>query len=166
MNLNAVKQLADLLKTENLSSLTYEEGEFKVSLTALAPQTQSASVVMPFAANAANSATLNVNARTSAVDTRLVTVTAPVVGTVYRAREQGKAPLASLGDAVKAGDALCVIEAMKMFSEITAPVNGTVVEIAFSDGALAEFGSKLIVLEPTAESAVGTQADALQGGGK
>jgi acetyl-CoA carboxylase biotin carboxyl carrier protein len=138
VNFTAVKQLTDLFASSNLTSLTYGDSEFKLSLSAdsahtAAPVVRGVASVEP----ATPPATL----------ISAVTVTSPVVGTVYRAREPGKAPLVSPGDAVMTGDTLCVIEAMKMFSEITAPCSGTVAEIVFTDGQLAEFGSTLIILE-------------------
>ncbi|MDR3149061.1 MAG: hypothetical protein LBT88_03450 [Oscillospiraceae bacterium] len=137
MNFSNIKQLAALMAEHNLSSLSYEDGEFKLSLSKSPAEAVSASPLNTPDAIAPNEDGLN-----------LVSVTAPVVGTVYRAREPGNPPLVSVGDAVNQGDALCIIEAMKVFSEITAPCAGKVVEIAFSDGALAEFGAKLVVIEP------------------
>jgi len=136
VNFTAVKQLRDLFASSKLTSLTYEDSEFKLSLSSIEPAPQ-----VEFAAPAESREAL------PEAETMRVAVTAPVVGSVYRAREPGGAPLVSLGDAVRAGDTLCVIEAMKMFSDIPAPCGGTVAEIAFTDGGLAEFGATLIVLE-------------------
>jgi biotin carboxyl carrier protein len=137
VNLDAVKQLADLMINYNLSSVNYEEGDFKVSLYK-EPRMR---IAAPFVAEPPAA---EVSAPQSA---NLVNVTAPVVGTAYRAMNPGETPLVSLGDVVDVGDALCVIEAMKIFSEITSPCKGTVVEIAFEDGSLAGYGAKLITLE-------------------
>jgi acetyl-CoA carboxylase biotin carboxyl carrier protein len=184
VNLNAIKQLTDLLAKSNLASLTYEDNEFKLSLSAQSTTVSLPVRTVPQFTDAVASANTAVGAGEASARSigestpgaSLVTVTAPVVGTVYRAREQGKSPLVSLGETVRTGDALCVIEAMKMFSEITSPCNGSVVEIAFADGALAEFGSKLIVIEPSVDDeqtaraeetqARAEQTGALQGGGK
>ncbi|MDR2606538.1 MAG: hypothetical protein LBC38_04570 [Oscillospiraceae bacterium] len=145
MNLAAVKQLAELLERSGLAALSYEDGEFKLALSKPmnpALQTASPTVAEPHTEPPAESR----NAAPDAPE-NLVTITAPVVGTAYRAAEPGKAPLVSPGDTVRKGDALCIIEAMKIFNEITAPQDGRVVEIAFTDGELAEFGAKLIVLD-------------------
>lgn len=73
-------------------------------------------------------------------------VTSPIVGTVYCSKEPGAAPFVTIGQAVKKGDTLCLIEAMKMFSEVKSPCDGVVNEIYFTDGELAEFGSRLIAI--------------------
>lgn len=78
-----------------------------------------------------------------------VVVTAPLVGTVYRAQEPGAEPYTALGETVAAGDVLCLIEAMKMFNEIKAPVDGIIREIHFADGDLAEFGAPLFTIGKT-----------------
>lgn len=73
-------------------------------------------------------------------------VTAPLVGTVYRAKEPGSKPYAVIGQRVDVGDVLCLIEAMKMFNEIKAPCDGVIEEIHFDDGDLAEFGATLFTI--------------------
>ena len=70
-------------------------------------------------------------------------ITSPIVGVAYRAPEPGAAPFVSVGQTVKKGQKLCVIEAMKMFHDITAPRNGTILSILFEDGDLTEFGKPL-----------------------
>lgn len=140
MNFADIKRLADLMPRYNLTSLSYEDAEFKLSLSKTLSDRSGSGTSQEIIAEAFEAS----GARADSV-----VVTAPVVGTAYRAREPGKAPLVSVGDTVAKGDALCVIEAMKVFSEITAPCAGNVVEIAFADGSLAEFGAKLIVIEPS-----------------
>jgi acetyl-CoA carboxylase biotin carboxyl carrier protein len=75
-------------------------------------------------------------------------VTAPLVGVVYLRKEPDAPKFVELGAPVEAGDVLCLIEAMKMFSEITAPVAGTITSIDIADGELAEFGAPLFTIEP------------------
>jgi biotin carboxyl carrier protein len=133
MNVAAVKELIAALERSSLASLTYEDAELKISLRR--------------GGAAADAPPLPAPERAPEDEERGVAVKAPVVGTVFRAREPGLAPLVSVGDAVARGDALCVIEAMKIFSEIPAPCDGTVARIAFSDGELAEYGKTLVVLE-------------------
>ena len=155
MNHSAVKQLADLFVAAGLTTLSYEDAEFKLTLSnAPIAAGQAAAIQLP-SIPVAEQRVRNVNPIITTTDDvvtdysaeALVTVTSPVVGTAYRAREPGKSPIVSLGDIVRAGDPLCVIEAMKVFNDITAPCDGTVVEISFEDGTLAEYGAKLIVLE-------------------
>ena len=74
-------------------------------------------------------------------------VTSPMVGTVYAAAEPGAAPLIKVGDSVKEGQTLLIIEAMKVMNPLAAPHAGTVARILVSDGQPVEFGELLLVIE-------------------
>lgn len=71
-------------------------------------------------------------------------VTAPMVGVFYAAPAPGDEPFVRVGSKVKAGEALCIIEAMKVLNEVTAEADGEVLEICVADGDLVEFGSCLM----------------------
>ncbi len=74
-------------------------------------------------------------------------VTAPMVGMFYAAPAPDADPFVSVGSKVKAGETLCIIEAMKMLNEVVAEVDGMVTEICVKDGELVEFGSCLMKIE-------------------
>jgi acetyl-CoA carboxylase biotin carboxyl carrier protein len=74
------------------------------------------------------------------------TVRTPLLGIAYRAKEPGAPAFVELGAHVCAGDVLCLIEAMKMFNEITAPVDGEVTDILFADGDMVEYNAPLFVI--------------------
>ncbi|MEJ6402576.1 acetyl-CoA carboxylase biotin carboxyl carrier protein [Yoonia sp. 2307UL14-13] len=74
-------------------------------------------------------------------------VTSPMVGTVYMAPEPGAAPFTSVGTAVKEGDTLLIIEAMKTMNHIPAPRAGTIKRILVEDGGAVEFGAPLVIIE-------------------
>lgn len=74
-------------------------------------------------------------------------VVAPVVGTYYSQKASGKPPFVKKGDKVKKGDVLCIIEAMKVMNEITAPVDGVILEIYGSNESLIEYDQVLFVIE-------------------
>ena len=73
-------------------------------------------------------------------------VTSPMVGTVYAAAEPGAAPLIKVGDSVKEGQTLLIIEAMKVMNPLAAPHAGTVARILVSDGQPVEFGEPLLIV--------------------
>jgi len=73
-------------------------------------------------------------------------VKSPLVGTFHQAQSQGQAPYVTLGSKVKAGQTLCIIEAMKVMNEIKAPNNGVINEISVKEGQIVEFGTKLFVI--------------------
>ena len=74
-------------------------------------------------------------------------VTSPMVGTAYRRPSPDAKPLVEVGEVVKEGDRLCLIEAMKTFNDIVAPRAGTVTRILFDDGRPVEYGEPLMIVE-------------------
>jgi acetyl-CoA carboxylase biotin carboxyl carrier protein len=74
------------------------------------------------------------------------TVTAPLLGMVYRASSPQATPFVAVGQQVHEGDVLCLIEAMKSFNEVPAPKDGVIQEIHFEDGTLAEYGAPLFTI--------------------
>ncbi|MCL4138444.1 UNVERIFIED_CONTAM: hypothetical protein GTU68_037703 [Idotea baltica] len=75
-------------------------------------------------------------------------VSSPMVGTFYRRPAADADPYVSVGDKVKKGDVLCIVEAMKLMNEIESEVAGTVSEICLEDGQMVEFGEPLFRIEP------------------
>ncbi|WP_194814827.1 biotin/lipoyl-containing protein [Nocardia sp. XZ_19_385] len=75
-------------------------------------------------------------------------IESPLVGHFYRAIEPGADPFVSPGDYVEEGQVVAIVEAMKLMNQITAPCAGRVVEVLPTDGAVVEFGQRLVVFEP------------------
>jgi biotin carboxyl carrier protein len=73
-------------------------------------------------------------------------ITAPLLGVVYRTKDPDPLPFVEVGQTVSKGDVLCLIEAMKMYNEITSPFDGVISGIHFENGELVEFGSELFSL--------------------
>jgi acetyl-CoA carboxylase biotin carboxyl carrier protein len=84
----------------------------------------------------------------AATPSHLVPVEAPMVGTFYRAPSPDAAPFVSTGDAVKEGQVLCIIEAMKLMNEIEAKVTGRIAKVLVENGQPVEFGQPLFLVEP------------------
>lgn len=78
----------------------------------------------------------------------LITVKSPIIGTFYRRTAPDKPVLVEVGNTIKKGDVICVIEAMKLFNEIESEVNGKVVKILVDDSSPVEFDQPLFVIEP------------------
>ena len=81
-------------------------------------------------------------------DAGAVAVTAPMVGVFYAAPSPDADPFVRVGAHVHAGDTLCIIEAMKLMNEVVADIDGTVVAIDVTDGALVEYGARIVSIEP------------------
>jgi acetyl-CoA carboxylase biotin carboxyl carrier protein len=84
----------------------------------------------------------------AAVPTNLITIEAPMVGTVYRAPQPEAAPFVREGDAIKEGQVLCIIEAMKLMNEIEARVAGRIAKILVENGQPVEYGEPLFLVDP------------------
>ena len=78
----------------------------------------------------------------------LAVVKSPIVGTFYRASEPGAKPFAEVGDMVKKGQVLCIIEAMKLMNEINAEIDGEVVKVYVENGHAVQYGERLFAIKP------------------
>jgi biotin carboxyl carrier protein len=85
---------------------------------------------------------------TAETDAKLFTVTSPIVGTFYRAPAPDAPPFVEVGTTVKRGQALCVIEAMKLMNEIESEIDGVIVRILVENGHPVEYGEPLFLVEP------------------
>jgi acetyl-CoA carboxylase biotin carboxyl carrier protein len=136
-----IKQLADILNQTGLGEIEFAEGERRIRVARPAV-TQVAAAVAPMAPAAAAGA----NAQADPNAPPANAITAPMVGTVYVAAEPGAAPFVRVGDQVKEGQTLLIIEAMKVMNQIRSPRAGTVTQIMVRDGAPVEYGEPLLVV--------------------
>ena len=88
-------------------------------------------------------------ATTAANDARYITVKSPIIGTFYRKPSPDKSVFVEVGDSIKVGDVLCVIEAMKLFNEIESEVSGTIVKVLVDDSSPVEFDQQLFLVDPS-----------------
>jgi acetyl-CoA carboxylase biotin carboxyl carrier protein len=102
----------------------------------------------PAAAPAAVEAPKDVPAAPVADDANLHKIVSPMVGTFYSSPEPGKPPYVQAGDKVNASNVVCIVEAMKLFNEIEAEVNGEIVKVLVEDGQLVEYGQALFLVKP------------------
>ncbi|NTU76361.1 MAG: acetyl-CoA carboxylase biotin carboxyl carrier protein [Alphaproteobacteria bacterium] len=137
-----VRKLAELLKETGLNEIEYAEGDKRIRCVAAAP----ASVVQMAAPAALPVASANSVTASEAKAFDGTVVEAPMVGTVYLSPAPSAAPFIKVGDTVKAGDTLLIIEAMKVMNPIKAPVGGLVKEILVGDAKPVEFGETLVVI--------------------
>lgn len=152
MDLRKIKKLIDLLEESNLTEIEIREGEESVRLSrasaAAAPAVYAAPAPAP-AAQPAAPAEANTAAKPAAKAGSLPeghVLRSPMVGTFYASSSPDKPPFVTVGQTVKAGDTLAIIEAMKMFNPIEAEVAGTVTAILAKDGQPVEFDEPLFVI--------------------
>ena len=153
MDLRKLKKLIDLVEESGIAEIEVTEGEEKVRITrsvaAPAVQTVYAAAPAPVAAPAA--ATPTASAPTApaapAAANHANAQKSPMVGTFYRAASPTSDPFVEVGQTVKEGQTLCIIEAMKLMNEIEAEKSGVVKAILVENGTPVEYGEPLFVIE-------------------
>lgn len=154
MDLRKLKTLIDLVSDSNVSELEITEAEGKVRIVKGSGLVHGpvASVPLPAAvvAHSTGAAVAPVSAVQPAAQPLASTehvVKSPMVGTFYRSASPGAKSFVELGDAVKEGETLCIIEAMKILNEIEADKSGTVRQILCENGQAVEYGQGLFVID-------------------
>lgn len=156
------KQIQELIKTinkSNISELSIEDGDFKITIK----QEQAAQpqyVMQPMPAQpmpmmqaapqpaAAQPAPAPQASQPAAESSNTITVKSPMIGTFYRSPGPGKPLFVNVGDEIKEGQVLCIIEAMKLFNEIESEVKGRIVKILVDDASPVEYDQPLFLVEP------------------
>lgn len=157
MDLRKIKKLIDLLEESNLAEIEIKEGEESVRLARLPSGSYAAPAPAPAPAvhhvdapRAPAAAPAALSAEAVGKSTKDIpdghTVRSPMVGTYYEAQAPDKPPFVKVGQQVKAGDTLGIIEAMKMFNPIEADVSGTVRAILVENGQPIEFDEPMFVI--------------------
>lgn len=146
MDLRKLKTLIDLVSESNVSELEITEAEGKVRIVK-----GGGAMVQQYAAPLAVLAPAAVPAQSpevaAAPAAALHAVKSPMVGTFYRSASPGAKAFVELGDAIKIGETVCIIEAMKILNEIEADKSGTVTQILCENGQAVEYGQPLFVIE-------------------
>ena len=146
-----VKALADILDEAGLAELEYETADLSVRLSrvaaTVAPVAAPAVTAVPAAAPAAASATDPAGDPAGDPASHPGAITSPMVGTVYVAPEPDAPAFIAVGDTVRKGQTVLIVEAMKVMNPITAPTDGKVTQILVQNGQPVEFGEALVVIE-------------------
>jgi len=167
LNIHEIRELIKLIDQSSIQEFKLELEGAKVKLTKSsgketvvvtqsavpAPVLQAAPapaapVAPPVAAPAAAEAPKAAPAAPAADDANLHKIVSPMVGTFYSAPEPGKPAYVKAGDKVSANKVVCIVEAMKLFNEIEAEVNGEIVKVLVEDGQLVEYGQPLFLVKP------------------
>ncbi len=150
-----VRELAQLLSDNDLTEIEVEDGERRIKVKREAPATIAAASMAPFGQPAAPALSgppvhakedLPSSAAPLPEEVTGHTVKSPMVGTAYLSAEPSAKPFIAVGDAVKPGDTLLIVEAMKVMNPITAPEGGVVKKIMVTDAQPVEFDQPLVVI--------------------
>ena len=142
MDLRKIKKLIEMLQESDLNEIEVKEGEESVRINRkkgdveipqqiVAPQVQSKEIVE------------NVDES----EENLSFIQSPMVGTFYRSPAPGKPPFVEIGQRVKKGDTICIIEAMKMMNQVKSEFDGKIVDIKVENGQPVEFNESLVSIE-------------------
>ncbi|MCX7163422.1 MAG: acetyl-CoA carboxylase biotin carboxyl carrier protein [Betaproteobacteria bacterium] len=152
MDLRKLKTLIDLVQNSGISELEISEGEEKIRIAkhfSAAPVATTVhmpvATMAPGAAPAAATPAQIAVAETAPVQQGHV-MKAPMVGTFYRSSGPDAASFAEVGQTVKAGDTICIIEAMKLMNEIEADISGVIMAIQVENGQAVEYGQPMFVI--------------------
>lgn len=162
------KQIQELIKAinkSNISELSIEEGDFKITIKqaqsisetqfvavqapAMPAMQMAAPAAQPAALPAAQPAAPAAPAQSAtATNDNLVTIKSPMIGTFYRSSGPDKPAFINVGDEVKQGQVICIVEAMKLFNEIESEFNGKIVKVLIDDASPVEYDQPLFLVEP------------------
>jgi acetyl-CoA carboxylase biotin carboxyl carrier protein len=155
MNLDDIRQILDLVREHDLAELEIERDGLKVRVRKagdrvdVLPPAVLPAVVAPVSlsppAPATPAAPVAMPAEESGVE--LAVIKSPIVGTFYRSAEPGARPFVDVGDAVRKGQVLCIIEAMKLMNEIESDCDGEISAVYVENGRPVQFGDRLFAVK-------------------
>ena len=144
MDIRKVKKLIEMLENSNLEEIEIQEGEESVRLVksnGSAPKLQQQSIVVPQENLAVPVQPVTEENEVASKDSN--SINSPMVGTFYASASPGAKPFISVGDVVKEGDVVCIVEAMKMMNEIKSEFSGTVLSVNVENSEPVEYGQSL-----------------------
>lgn len=151
MDLRKLKTLIDLVQQSGIAELEITEGEEKVRISRFgtpgAPMMMPQPVAMPAAAMSAAEIAEPAAEAAAPSEAESHAVKSPMVGTFYRSATPGAKPFVEVGQTVKTGDTVCIIEAMKLLNEIEADRDGVIKAILVENGQPVEYGQPLFVID-------------------
>lgn len=157
MKAKEIRDLIDFISSSGLEEVNVETPEFKISvkrspLMAAAPTVASAPVAVAPAAPApvaSAPATPKSEAPAPAPASNLITIKSPMIGTFYRSPSPEADVFVKVGDTIKAGDPVCIIEAMKLFNEIESEISGKIVKVLVENASPVEYDQPLFLVDPS-----------------
>jgi acetyl-CoA carboxylase biotin carboxyl carrier protein len=159
MNLSQIQELIKFVSKSGVSEVAIEQKDFKITIKATESKGKVQEVIqvaMPAAAPVAIAAAAPAPGAAPAAPAapaaeakgNLIEVRSPMIGTFYRSPAPDKPAFIEVGQTIKAGDTVCVIEAMKLFNEIESEVSGTIVKVLVNDSTPVEYDQPLFLVEP------------------
>ena len=163
MKAKELQDLIDFIAKSGLNKVNIETEEFKINITrdasqkvsyvaapaAAAPAPVAAPAATPAPAAAPQASAPATSPAPAAEGGNYQTIKAPMIGTFYRSSSPEAAPFVNVGDEVKKGQVICIIEAMKLFNEIEAEVSGKIVKVMVDNASPVEYDQALFMIDPS-----------------
>ncbi|MCB9171115.1 MAG: acetyl-CoA carboxylase biotin carboxyl carrier protein [Flavobacteriales bacterium] len=162
MNLSQIQELIKFVAKSGVSEVEIEQKDFKITIKtpasrkekevqviAAPPPAYAAQLPPPPAPAPAPTPTPPAPASPAKEESKYLTIKAPMIGTFYRAAGPDKPTFVNIGDEVKPGKVICIIEAMKLFNEIESEVSGKVVKVLVDDAKPVEYDQPLFLVDPS-----------------
>ncbi|MEN8929216.1 MAG: acetyl-CoA carboxylase biotin carboxyl carrier protein [Flavobacteriales bacterium] len=160
MNLTEIQDLIKFVAKQKVTEVEIEKKDFKITIksekeevhiahvAAPAPVQVAAPAAAPAPAPAAAPTAPSAPAAESNDNGNYITIKSPMIGTFYRSSSPEADSFVNVGDTIKEGDVICIVEAMKLFNEIEAEVSGKIVKVLVDDASPIEFDQPLFLIEP------------------
>jgi acetyl-CoA carboxylase biotin carboxyl carrier protein len=160
-NIDEINLLLQAVHQSNVNELKLEKGDFKITIrqggvvvsapqvhqVVSAPAPVSAAPSDPVAA-APSAAPVNTAPAADTSSDNLITIKSPMIGTFYRSSGPGKPTFVNVGDDIKEGQVICIVEAMKLFNEIESEISGKIVKVLADDASPVEYDQPLFLVQP------------------
>lgn len=148
MDIRKIKKLIELLEESGIAEIEIREGEESVRISrGQIAQAAPVQYTVPAAAPIATSTPAAAQPAAAPAQAAGTPIKSPMVGTFYRSASPTAKPFVEVGSSIKAGDTLCVVEAMKMFNQIEAETSGTITAILVENGQPVEYDQPLFIIE-------------------
>jgi acetyl-CoA carboxylase biotin carboxyl carrier protein len=155
MNIKEIESLIKFVQTSGVAEVSLEQKDFKLTIktshgttTVFAAHPQVMSQGPVHQAPPAQAAPQSPQEVKAAEDSKYITIKSPMIGTFYRSSSPDKPVFVNVGDTIKQGQVLCIIEAMKLFNEIESEVSGKIVKVLVDNATPVEYDQPLFLVEP------------------
>jgi len=159
-----IKQIQDLIKfvaKSGVNEVAIEEKDFKITIKTnqeptyvtatvpTAPIVQTPAATIPQSASHPPAVETPTQPKAADESSKYVTVKSPMIGTFYRSSSPDKGPFVNVGDEIKAGQVICIVEAMKLFNEIESDISGKIVKVLIDNAQPVEYDQPLFLVDPS-----------------
>jgi len=159
MNIKEIQNLIKFVAKSGATEVKLEMNDVKITIrtgdghgkgeTTIIQQVPNMGIPQPLSQIPVESIPVSTEAASAEEDSKYITVKSPIIGTFYRKSAPDQPSFVEVGDSIKEGDVLCVIEAMKLFNEIESEISGKIIKVLVDDASPVEFDQPLFLVDPS-----------------